>query len=550
MAVSKNKQEAQQPLILRAHRLMEAFAKSDDERDFYLDRLEGFIVYVDLDKSQDEISALESELAVQTDRYCMIPKLTFYEAKKIMEGFVNEKVYDIDTKEKLLDIIQSKEARTNFLEFIYDHLTELEKWQQYYQERSRVRIIEWLRQHHFHFVFEEDLEFARSLLEKLKQSLFEAKVGKDILAARKTLIAKAKSYYSNEALNPRPKRGRPPKQAAKQEIEPQITSDVYISVPSFVRPFLFTPDISNASSVTFSSDFDNQQLLASRKNPLLDTDVTLASLQEKLATLKQLSTRWTKDAPKPKLPSSVNSRFDDDKEEDEEDFDELNGQDVKATTNSKKGGSPGYSEREKTFSSETAKSSIKSPVNASKKGNGKKPVPVVKGTPGRKQKHKRIIPIQKEGVRTGPLKKVVKTPVTVAKKQVTPTKKSAPIMKKQTSVKKPVSKPAPAKKPVSVKKATVKKAPAKKAAPAAKKAAVKRPAAKSTATKKPTAKKAVATKSVVKRPAVAAKKPASKANSVKANPAKKAVAAKKAPAKAKSPVAKKVTKSSPKRKGA
>ncbi len=50
-----------------------------------------------------------------------------------MEGFVNEKVYDIDTKEKLLDIIQSKEARENFLEFIYDHLTELEKWQQYYR---------------------------------------------------------------------------------------------------------------------------------------------------------------------------------------------------------------------------------------------------------------------------------------------------------------------------------------------------------------------------------------------------------------------------------
>jgi len=37
-----------------------------------------------------------------------------------MEGFVNEKVYDIDTKEKLLDVIQSKEARENFLEFIYD----------------------------------------------------------------------------------------------------------------------------------------------------------------------------------------------------------------------------------------------------------------------------------------------------------------------------------------------------------------------------------------------------------------------------------------------
>lgn len=169
---TKQTQQAQQPLILRAHRLMEAFAKSDDERDFYIDRIEGFILYVDLDKSQEELDALDKELINHPDRYCMIPKLTFYEAKKIMEGFVNEKVYDIDTKEKLLDIIQSKEARSNFLEFLYDHHAEYEKWQQYYQERSRIRIIEWLRQHHFHFVFEEDLEFVRGLLEKLKQNIF------------------------------------------------------------------------------------------------------------------------------------------------------------------------------------------------------------------------------------------------------------------------------------------------------------------------------------------------------------------------------------------
>src|SRR5436190_17537059 len=100
---AKMKQEAQNPLILRCHRLMEAFAKSDDERDFYIDRLEGFLIYVDLDKPQGELDALREELHQNTDRYCSIPKLTFYETKKIMEGFVNEKVYDIDTKEKLLD---------------------------------------------------------------------------------------------------------------------------------------------------------------------------------------------------------------------------------------------------------------------------------------------------------------------------------------------------------------------------------------------------------------------------------------------------------------
>src|SRR6201992_1275066 len=132
--------QAKNPLILRYHRLMDAFAKSDDERDFYLDKVEGFIIYVDLDKGQKEIEDLEQELKEHAERYCLLPKMTFYETKKFMEGFVNEKVYDIDTKEKLLDIIQSKEARENFLEFIYDHHSDLKKWKTFYKERSRIRI--------------------------------------------------------------------------------------------------------------------------------------------------------------------------------------------------------------------------------------------------------------------------------------------------------------------------------------------------------------------------------------------------------------------------
>ena len=151
--MAKTKQpKAQSPLILRFHRLMDAFAKSDDERDFYLDLIEGFLIFADLDKNLEDLDLLEKELAENSERYRLIPKMTFYETKKFMEGFVNEKVYDIDTKEKLLDIIGSKEARENFLEFIYDHLTELEKWQQYYHERSRIRIIEWLREHEIIFV--------------------------------------------------------------------------------------------------------------------------------------------------------------------------------------------------------------------------------------------------------------------------------------------------------------------------------------------------------------------------------------------------------------
>lgn len=210
-----------------------------------------------------------------------------------MEGFVNEKVYDIDTKEKLLDIIQSKEARENFLEFIYDHLTELEKWQQYYVERSRIRIIEWLRSQNIQFVFEEDLDVNKTMMEKLKRHLFDAKVPKEISTVREALVAKAKTYYSNEALNPRPKRGRPPKQVAKVEVEPQVTVDMYTTVPAVCRLFLYLPEISSAASVTFSAKFDTEaQLLASlRGSTRVKIDTRLQALSERLESLRTLSSR-------------------------------------------------------------------------------------------------------------------------------------------------------------------------------------------------------------------------------------------------------------------
>lgn len=293
---TKTKLVAQNPLILRCHRIMEAFAKSDDERDFYVDRQEGFLIYIDLDKSQEELDELNKELNSDPDRYCPIPKLTYYEIKKVMEGFVNEKVYDIDTKEKLLDIIQSKEARENFLEFIYDHHTELEKWQQYYQERFRVRIIEWLRNNQFDFVFEEDLELTKSMVERLKMNLFTSKVGKDIAAQRKVLAAKAKTYYSNEALNPRPKRGRPPKQVAKVETEPQFSQDIFTTIPKAVKPFVFSPDYHGASAIfTFSGKFASEaDLLAHRRQQISSgSSLELQNIQQKLTALRTLSTTWS-----------------------------------------------------------------------------------------------------------------------------------------------------------------------------------------------------------------------------------------------------------------
>jgi hypothetical protein len=291
MPEKNSSQQPQNPLILRAHRLIDAFAKSDDERDFYLDRMEGFVIFVDLDKNDEDLNQLNEELKANTSRYALIPKLTFYETKKIMEGFVNEKVYDIDTKEKLLDIIQSKDAREHFLEFIYDHENELEKWQQFYQERSRVRIIEWLRNHNFQFVFEEDLDLPKAIIEKLKIHLFEAKVPKEILTARQTLVAKAKTYYSNEALNPRPKRGRPPKQVTKTETETELSGDIYTTVPQSLRRFLYIPDLNGASSLIFSEKYDTEEefLKHLRGGRRGGDETSLEALSQKLSSLRKLS---------------------------------------------------------------------------------------------------------------------------------------------------------------------------------------------------------------------------------------------------------------------
>ncbi len=286
----------QNPIILRCHRVMEAFAKSDDERDFYLDRFEGFLICVDLDKTQEEIDALMRELNESSDRYVQLPKLTFYEVKKLMEAFANEKVYDIDTKEKLLDIIQFKEARENFLEFIYDQHTELEKWQQYYQERFRIRIIEWLRNNKFDFVFEEDVELTKSIVEKIKIAMFTPKAGKDVAQARKILTEKAATYYSNEALNPRPKRGRPPKQIVKVETEPQFSSDIYVAIPKSLKPFLFAPDYHSSSMIfTFSGKFDSEAELLAHRRQQLQSNLDLENLSQKLSALKTLSASWQRE---------------------------------------------------------------------------------------------------------------------------------------------------------------------------------------------------------------------------------------------------------------
>lgn len=406
MAEKSEVKEAQNPLLLRAHRLMEAFAKSDDERDFYLDRQEGFLIYVDVDKPETELNLLEEELKNSADRYCLIPKLTFYEAKKFMENFVNEKVYDIDTKEKLLEIIQAKESREHFLEFINDHHSELEKWQQFYQERSRIRIIEWLRNNHFHFVFEEDLELPANVIEMVKEQLFETKPSKEVLAARKTIALKSKTYYSNEALNPRPKRGRPPKQALKPEIEHQISKDIYLMVPAPVRPFLFSPDISVPSDITFSSKFEGIDGRSAQRQTVPDhSGYDLNSINKKLQDIRNLSKQMIDND-----DFNVDSLdFDEEDETEDEDLDDIFEEDEVVTkkpvsSSSEKKEKKEKSEpaetkknqkiaastkKEKTPPAKTEKKVAKAPLKQVSKSPAPKPAKVASKEPSKKKAHLR-----------------------------------------------------------------------------------------------------------------------------------------------------------------
>ncbi|MFA6501574.1 MAG: hypothetical protein WCT85_02185, partial [Parachlamydiales bacterium] len=69
--------------------------------------------------------------------------------------------------------------------------------------------------------------------------------------------------------------------------------DIYSHVPKAARAFLYIPEISSASAVTFSAKFETEeQLLASLKGtPRVKVDEKLEALSRKLESLQQLQTR-------------------------------------------------------------------------------------------------------------------------------------------------------------------------------------------------------------------------------------------------------------------
>jgi hypothetical protein len=72
-----------------------------------------------------------------------------------------------------------------------------------------------------------------------------------------------------------------------------MSGDIYTQVPNSCRPFLYLPDITSASSVTFSAKFESEeQLLASlRGSPRVRVDEKLEALSQRLESLRHLSNR-------------------------------------------------------------------------------------------------------------------------------------------------------------------------------------------------------------------------------------------------------------------
>lgn len=77
------------------------------------------------------------------------------------------------------------------------------------------------------------------------------------------------------------------------EVEPQVTVDMYTTVPAVCRMFLYLPEITSAASVTFSAKFDTEaQLLANlRGSTRVKIDTRLQALSERLESLRSLSSR-------------------------------------------------------------------------------------------------------------------------------------------------------------------------------------------------------------------------------------------------------------------
>lgn len=235
-------------LIIKATRCVDALIKSDEDNDFYLDVKTGAFLYVDLHADEDSMKHLESFIEKEDNKTLfLLPKMTEYGKKKIIEEFVHDKVSDLEVSEKLINEIATLGYETRLMEVFREYPTEHDKWNLFFSEKMRSLAVVWLNEIiekvfsviDLRYVFEEDvskfLDYEEIVLFKENPEVNT----KDIKNIKSRLLEFSKIYKQPEIINPKPKRGRPPKGKKIGVVENVIIPDMYITYDSVIRSFVY-----------------------------------------------------------------------------------------------------------------------------------------------------------------------------------------------------------------------------------------------------------------------------------------------------------------------
>jgi len=142
----------------------------------------------------------------------------------------------------------------------------------------------------FVFVFEEDL-ICLNVMEKVKQQLFDVKVGKDVAQAREVLNQKPK-LTTRMKRQSASKTRRPPKQQVKIEIEPQLTGDItQLFLRSAACSYIFQISALLLQSRSLPDMEQKPNCLQFTWNDTCKVDTKLEALSQRLESLRQLSGR-------------------------------------------------------------------------------------------------------------------------------------------------------------------------------------------------------------------------------------------------------------------
>lgn len=95
-----------------------------------------------------ERSLLEDAYAIKEDRekrYIMIPCIEESYFHNVMVDFSKEKVNSEVLKKRLLDALNNSQSIRNFKNIIYQYQEELDKWQDYEDEKLKEYVVNWLK---------------------------------------------------------------------------------------------------------------------------------------------------------------------------------------------------------------------------------------------------------------------------------------------------------------------------------------------------------------------------------------------------------------------